>query len=122
MRNYLESREVKLITQELDVYGTWFFEAAKPRATATTSGLNQVRVSGVVCVFTPGTSAPFPLFLLSPVLPALPPLLFPPHSPLPSIFSSTPSSLLLFLLLLLPLLFSLYPHPSLLPHGRKVLR
>ncbi|VDM03606.1 unnamed protein product [Schistocephalus solidus] len=32
---------------------SWFFPAAIPRATATTSGLNQVRVSGVVCVSTP---------------------------------------------------------------------
>ncbi|VDM06388.1 unnamed protein product, partial [Schistocephalus solidus] len=78
-----------------------FFPATTPWTTATTGGLNQVRVSGVVCVFTPGTSAPFPLYLPSTILPALPPLLFPPHSPLPS-------SLLLFLLLLVPLLFSLY--------------
>ncbi|VDM03706.1 unnamed protein product [Schistocephalus solidus] len=92
-----------------------FFPAATPRATATIGGLNQVRISGVVCVFTPVTSASLSLFLPSPVLPALPPLLFPPHSPLPS-------SSLLSLLLLLPLLFSLYHHPSLLPHGRKVLR
>ncbi|VDL92044.1 unnamed protein product [Schistocephalus solidus] len=60
---------------------SWFFPVATPRATATTGGLNQVRVSGVVCVFIPGTSAPFPLFLLSPVFPAIPPLFFPPHSP-----------------------------------------
>ncbi|VDL87456.1 unnamed protein product [Schistocephalus solidus] len=99
---------------------SWFFPAATPQATATTSGLNQLKVSGVVCFFTPGTSVPFPLFLPSPVLPALPPLLFPPHSPLPLLLLH-PSSLL-FLLLLLPLLFFLYPPSSLLPHGRKVLR
>ncbi|VDM04909.1 unnamed protein product [Schistocephalus solidus] len=99
-----------------------FFPANTPRATVTTGGLNQVSVSAVVCVFTPGTSAPYPLFLPSPVLPTLPPFLLPPHSPLPSYFSSTPSSLFLFLLLLLPLLFSLSPHPSHLLHARKVLR
>ncbi|VDM05643.1 unnamed protein product [Schistocephalus solidus] len=33
-----------------------FFPAATPRATVTTSGLNQVRVSGVVCASTPGMS------------------------------------------------------------------
>ncbi|VDL86016.1 unnamed protein product [Schistocephalus solidus] len=32
---------------------SWFFPAATPRA-AVTGGLNQVRVSGVVCVLTPG--------------------------------------------------------------------
>ncbi|VDM00991.1 unnamed protein product [Schistocephalus solidus] len=32
---------------------SWFFPAATPRATAPTGGLNQVRVSGVVCVFAP---------------------------------------------------------------------
>ncbi|VDL92732.1 unnamed protein product [Schistocephalus solidus] len=33
-----------------------FFPAATPRATVTTGGLNQVRVSGVVCASTPGCS------------------------------------------------------------------
>ncbi|VDL89489.1 unnamed protein product [Schistocephalus solidus] len=33
-----------------------FFPAATPRATVTTGGLNQVRVSGVVCASTPGMS------------------------------------------------------------------
>ncbi|VDL89089.1 unnamed protein product [Schistocephalus solidus] len=68
---------------------SWFCPAATPRAIARTGGLNQVRVSGVVCVFTPGTSAPLPLFVPSPVLPNVPPLLLPPHSPLPSYFFST---------------------------------
>ncbi|VDL97273.1 unnamed protein product [Schistocephalus solidus] len=64
---------------------SWFFQAATIRATATTGGLNQVRVSGVVCVFTTGTSAPFHmLFPLS--RPPCPPsallrLLFPLLSP-----------------------------------------
>ncbi|VDL95073.1 unnamed protein product [Schistocephalus solidus] len=35
---------------------SWFFSAATPRATATTGGLNQVWVSGVVRVFTPSRS------------------------------------------------------------------
>ncbi|VDM00563.1 unnamed protein product [Schistocephalus solidus] len=34
----------------------WFIPAATPRATVTTGGLNQARVSGVVCDSTPGTS------------------------------------------------------------------
>ncbi|VDM03855.1 unnamed protein product [Schistocephalus solidus] len=66
------------------------------RATAMTGGLNQVRVSGFVCVFAPGTSAPFPLFLPSTVLPALPSLLFHPtplspatSPPPPPLFSSS---------------------------------
>ncbi|VDL97538.1 unnamed protein product [Schistocephalus solidus] len=33
-----------------------FFPAATPRATVTTGGLNQLRVSGVVCASTPGMS------------------------------------------------------------------
>ncbi|VDL95232.1 unnamed protein product, partial [Schistocephalus solidus] len=74
---------------------SWFFPAATSRATATTGELNQVRVCGVVCVFTPSTSAPFLLFLPSPVLSALPPLLFPLHSTLPSYISSTPPLLTL---------------------------
>ncbi|VDL99619.1 unnamed protein product [Schistocephalus solidus] len=35
---------------------SWFFPAATPRATATTGGLHQVRVSDVVCVFTLGAA------------------------------------------------------------------
>ncbi|VDL98808.1 unnamed protein product [Schistocephalus solidus] len=34
-----------------------FFPAVTPRATVTTGGLNQVRVSGVVCASTPGPDA-----------------------------------------------------------------
>ncbi|VDL97767.1 unnamed protein product [Schistocephalus solidus] len=89
---------------------SWFFPAATLRATAMTGGLNQVRISGVVCVFIPGTSDPFPLsFPLSP-----PPC---PTSPLPS---PLPSPLLFLLLTLLspffpPLLFSFFfPSPFLL--------
>ncbi|VDL85547.1 unnamed protein product [Schistocephalus solidus] len=33
-----------------------FFPVATPRATVTTGGLNQARVSGVVCASTPGMS------------------------------------------------------------------
>ncbi|VDM02043.1 unnamed protein product [Schistocephalus solidus] len=57
-----------------------FVPAAKPWSTVMTSGLNQVRVSGVVCVSTPGTSAQFPLLHPPPshphptLLHALPPL------------------------------------------------
>ncbi|VDM00883.1 unnamed protein product [Schistocephalus solidus] len=41
-------------TQLSDVaHRSWLFPAATPRATAMTGGLNQVRVSGVVCVLTP---------------------------------------------------------------------
>ncbi|VDL85948.1 unnamed protein product [Schistocephalus solidus] len=50
-------------------FSSWFFLAATPRATATTGGLNQVRVSGVMCVFTPAqpppNSSPPPFALLS---------------------------------------------------------
>ncbi|VDL95807.1 unnamed protein product [Schistocephalus solidus] len=64
---------------------------------------------------------------VSSLRPALPPLLFPAHSSLPSFFSSFPSSRLSFLLsyssspllLLLPLPFFLSTHPSLLAHHRK---
>ncbi|VDL98635.1 unnamed protein product [Schistocephalus solidus] len=71
---------------------SWFFPAATPRETVTTGGLNKVRVSGVVCVFTPGTSAPFPpvLALSRPLCPSS--SHFPPQSSLPSYFASTPSS------------------------------
>ncbi|VDL88250.1 unnamed protein product [Schistocephalus solidus] len=75
---------------------SWFFPASTPRATVTTGGLNQVRVSGVVCVFKPTTSAPFPLLFPSPVVPAITPLssspptlLSPPTYPPP--FSLSPS-------------------------------
>ncbi|VDL97810.1 unnamed protein product [Schistocephalus solidus] len=72
-----------------------FFPAATPRDTATTGGLNQVRVSGVVCVFTPGKSALFPCsyplpsslpFLLSFSHPT--PLSLPTSPPAPPLSSS----------------------------------
>ncbi|VDL96107.1 unnamed protein product [Schistocephalus solidus] len=70
-----------------------------------TSGLNKVRVSGVVCVFTPDSSAPYGLRFPSPVLPALPPLfstqptpLFPPPPPPPLFLPSHLSFLLTFTL------------------------
>ncbi|VDL96019.1 unnamed protein product [Schistocephalus solidus] len=80
-----------------------FCPAPKPRATATTSGLNQVRVFDVVCVSTPGMSASLPL--------PLPPL----PSSLPSLSTptSTPSPPLALLSSSLSL--SLPPSPSLLP-------
>ncbi|VDL90416.1 unnamed protein product [Schistocephalus solidus] len=91
-------------------YTDWVFPAATPRAAAMTSGLNQVRFSRVVCVSTPGTSAPFTLLFTLSCSPCtsslcpLPSLLFPSHSSLPSYLSP-----------LLPLLFPLFPPPSSLP-------
>ncbi|VDL89626.1 unnamed protein product [Schistocephalus solidus] len=103
---------------------SWFVPAATPRATATTGGLNQVRVSGVVCLHTwyvcslppssslspcppLSSSQPTPLSLLNLLLPFLSPFFFPISlSPYP-------------LLLILPLPLSLSPHPSLFLHGRK---
>ncbi|VDM02123.1 unnamed protein product [Schistocephalus solidus] len=99
---------------------SWFFPAATTRATATTGGLNQVRVSGVVCVFTPEMYASFPLLFPSPVLP-VPPLL--------SYFYSSPSSRPSFILSRSPprLYSYFFPSPSLLtlpssPTVEKVLR
>ncbi|VDM00753.1 unnamed protein product [Schistocephalus solidus] len=40
---------------------SWFLPAATPRVTATTGGLYQVRVSSVVCVFTPTRVSPLTL-------------------------------------------------------------
>ncbi|VDL96487.1 unnamed protein product [Schistocephalus solidus] len=87
-----------------------------------------MRVSGVVCVSTPGTSAPF-LLLFRLSCPPCPSQLssaksnplFPPTSPPPpprSPLSSYLSSSLL--LLLFPLPFSLSPHISLLPPWSKM--
>ncbi|VDM00665.1 unnamed protein product [Schistocephalus solidus] len=46
--------EFEALMRHLDNVG--FFPAATPQATVTTGGLNQVRVSGVVCASTPGMS------------------------------------------------------------------
>uniref|UniRef100_A0A183T2J6 YTH domain-containing protein n=1 Tax=Schistocephalus solidus TaxID=70667 RepID=A0A183T2J6_SCHSO len=70
-----------------------FSQRRTPRATGTTGGLNQVRVSGVVCVFTPGTSAPFPLFLPTPFSPSPPPLSF--SSSYSCLYHSSYSSILI---------------------------
>ncbi|VDL98559.1 unnamed protein product [Schistocephalus solidus] len=75
--------------QELTPYPSGFFPAATPRATATTGGLNQMRVSGVVCVSTPAqstlcsnlSSSPFLFSSFSPPSPLL--LLLLPSSPPP---------------------------------------
>ncbi|VDL93811.1 unnamed protein product [Schistocephalus solidus] len=101
---------------------SWSFPAATPRAAATTGGLNQVRVSGVVCVFTPGTSAPFPLLFplsLSPLSSSQPTPLSPPKSTLPPPLSFLSSSSPL--LLLLPFSLSSPFLPSF-PTVEKVLR
>ncbi|VDL99770.1 unnamed protein product [Schistocephalus solidus] len=80
---------------------SWFFPAATPRVTATTSGLNQVRGSGVVCFHTRYVCS------LPPDLPPLPV----PH--IPSYLYSSPSSHPSFLLSFsFSLLF--FPSPSLL--------
>ncbi|VDM04448.1 unnamed protein product, partial [Schistocephalus solidus] len=72
---------------------------ATPRATATTGGLNQVKVSGVACVSTTGRFAPFPLlFPLSrpPLSSSQPTPLSPPTStPPPPLTLLPPLSLLL---------------------------
>ncbi|VDL93636.1 unnamed protein product [Schistocephalus solidus] len=91
-------KDVKQFRKYLERLSEWvaitgrprFFPAATLRAPVTTGELNQVRVSGVVRVFTPGTSAPFPPFLPSSVLPALPPLLFPPPPLFPPTSPSPP--------------------------------
>ncbi|VDL94033.1 unnamed protein product [Schistocephalus solidus] len=80
-----------------------FFPAATPQATTTTSGLNQVRVSGVVCASTPVRLLPFPALAnlpasthppaLSSFPPSSPLLTFPPFPLLSSPFLSPPSSL-----------------------------
>ncbi|VDL91371.1 unnamed protein product [Schistocephalus solidus] len=95
---------------------SWFFQAATRRATATTGGLTQVMVSGVLCVFTPDTFAPIPL-LFSFSRPTCPsPLSISQPTPLtPPTFPPHPSSLLLSSLFhpLSPLLYSyIYPLPS----------
>ncbi|VDM01992.1 unnamed protein product [Schistocephalus solidus] len=84
-----------------------FFQAAIPRATTTTGGLNQVRKSGVVFVSTPAHSS-LPLITLSSS----------PSSPLSFPFPCPSSHLLLILLpsplllFLLPLLSPFFPHLS----------
>ncbi|VDL81489.1 unnamed protein product [Schistocephalus solidus] len=89
---------------------SWFFLVATPRATTTTGGLNQVRVSDDVCFFTPGTSAPFPLLFPlsrppcpSPLSSSHPTPLSPPTSPHPSPLLTLSSSFSSPLLLHLPL-------------------
>ncbi|VDL89167.1 unnamed protein product [Schistocephalus solidus] len=69
---------------------SWFFPSATPQATATTGGLNQVRVSGVVCVSShPVRLLPSPCSCSLPSsLPFL--LSFFLHFPLPFYFSSNP--------------------------------
>ncbi|VDL93820.1 unnamed protein product [Schistocephalus solidus] len=111
--------------------GSCFFTAATHRATATTGELNEVRVPEVVCAFTPGTFAPFPLLFPLSHPPCPRPLLFQALSAFPSYFSFSPScrpflslSLSLSLsstplLLIIPLPFCLSPHTFLLLHGRK---
>ncbi|VDL90885.1 unnamed protein product [Schistocephalus solidus] len=85
----------------------WYFQAATPWATATTGGLNQVRVSGVLYLHTRYVCS------LPPALPTLPSSLYPSSSS-----QHTPLSPPLALLSSSPLL---YPslNRSLLPHGRK---
>ncbi|VDL88020.1 unnamed protein product, partial [Schistocephalus solidus] len=62
---------------------SWFFPAATPRATATTGGLNQVRVSGVVCLHTRYVCSFLPVLVLSrPHCPSSSPLPTPLPSPL----------------------------------------
>ncbi|VDL97126.1 unnamed protein product [Schistocephalus solidus] len=71
----------------------WFLPVATPRATG---GLNQVRVTGVACASTPGTSALFPLHFLS--LPSsLSPTPHPPSCPSPCPGPHYPVSTFLFL-------------------------
>ncbi|VDL98327.1 unnamed protein product [Schistocephalus solidus] len=87
---------------------SWLFPVSTSWATVITGGLNQVRVTGVVSVFTPGTSAPFPLLfpIFRPPCPSLS-LLFPAHSSLLSYISSSSSPFSSPLFLQLPLPFSL---------------
>ncbi|VDM02093.1 unnamed protein product [Schistocephalus solidus] len=59
----VSEEEIQYLSEKADIdhfprrpCSVGFFPAATPRATVTTGGLNQVRVSGVVCAFTPGMS------------------------------------------------------------------